>query len=164
MQWIGPPKIDFIGDDFNRHQMSFSRYAASAAATVLTTFIWELIARKKSSQKKPSVAIAWCATQSKYGWSRLGRGFGWLSSYLTIVDLHDVWGTVEDLVRPTWNLIVSPFAFFSGYWQTAQKYKYPILVCLGSLLLVGSSVYLGPKFGLTRYLPSFRVITKFLVK
>jgi hypothetical protein len=144
--------------------MSLSRPAAAAVATVLTTCIWELIARKKSSRKKPSVAIAWFATQSKHLWSQIGRGFGWLSSYLTIVDLHDVWGTVEDLVRPSWNLLVSPFAFFSGYWETAQKYKYPILVCLGSLLLVGGSAYLSPNLGLTRYLPSLRAIPKLLAK
>lgn len=157
-------KIDYHHDHFRLIKMSLSTCLSLASAGLVGTFIWELVARKKSSRKKPSVAIAWTATKSKNLFTTIGRGFGWVSSYLTIVDLQDLCGTLDDLFRPTCNLMLSPLSFFKGYWETANKYKYPILVVLGSMLFFGGGFYLNSKFGLLNSLPPslHRVVPKFL--
>lgn len=140
--------------------MNFSHYFILGSTGLVGIFAWELVARKRSSNKKPSVALNWLATLSRSFFTGLGERVAWLSSYLTIVDLHDVWATLSDLAEPAAHLVASPFSFFCGYWKMAQEYKYPLLVCLGSALALGVGTYFGRKFGVTQYLPSLRSLPK----
>jgi hypothetical protein len=121
--------------------MTFKRIAVIITVSCLTIFTWELVALKHPSQFKPSVGITFLANQSYRAFSWLGRSFAWLSSYLTIVELQDLYRAAEDLLRPICNLFASPLAFVKGYLEFATTYKYPIIIGLGSSILLAVSVY-----------------------
>jgi hypothetical protein len=125
--------------------MKFKRIGLILITSCVAIFTWELVALKQLSQFKPSVGITFLANQSYRTFSQLGRGFAWLSSYLTIVELHDLYRAAEDLLRPIGDLLASPLAFINGYLEIAMGYKYPIIIGLGSSILLAVGVYAVPR-------------------
>lgn len=126
--------------------MRFKRIGLILAVSCVSIITWELVALRHASHMKPSVGVTMVANQAHRVFSHLGRGFAWMSSYLTIVDLQDLYRAVDDLTRPTLNLLTSPLAFVEGYWEIAKQYKYPLVIALGSSILLIVGVYVVPRF------------------
>lgn len=110
-------------------------------------FVWEYIARSKKSNIKPSVGIAWTADKAKLGFYEIGKIISRLSSFLTYIKLGEIYDTLYDLIKPTCDLVLSPFEGFKGYWDTACTYKYPAAVTLGSTVLCTALGYCWYLYG-----------------
>lgn len=106
-----------------------------------TLLLWEHIAKKKGSSKKPSTFFQFLATYVKNFWYTLGLWFAKLSSFYTYLNLNELYESALDLLSPIFSLIWSPLQFVRGYFNTALKYKYALLVFFGSVTLVGMMTY-----------------------
>lgn len=124
-------------------------------AGFIGVFAWEHIARKKKSDKKPSVMIAWSADNAKKLFTWIGGKFAWLSSFYNLIDMKDLKETANALIVPTWNLVTSPFWSLHAYYKTTRANQHPWVVVFGSMTL-GFAVFLGLHyFGIPAFLISF---------
>jgi len=72
----------------------------------------------------------------------LGEWAAYLSSYLTFIKLGDILKAFSDVMNPMLKLIFSPFQFIYGYVSFASLYEHPILVTIGSILIVFIILYI----------------------
>jgi hypothetical protein len=106
---------------------------------VATVFFWEHFGRLYLFPR-PSNGLKWVATTAVDAFTRIGRFLAYLSSFYTYIRLGDMVQTMSDLVIPIVKLVISPFYILYGYGTTLAKYKYPILIVLGSASLIAGSV------------------------
>lgn len=131
--------------------LALSQSCAVQAVKILsvmgvTLFAWEHIARTRRSNLKPSVGFNWVVPKVRGFFYKIGSGLSYMSSFLTYIQLGELGQTAHDLFLPVVQIFGSPFEVLRGYWDTAEKYKYPIIIVLGSLVLVA-----GGWFGWYRY-------------
>lgn len=105
-------------------------------------FLWEHIARKKQTDVKPSVGIAWTATKSKLLFTTIGTFLAKISSFYTCIDLSDLIKTAYELIVPTMSLLKSPLKTFKGYYEQAKTYTHSSIVFFGSLTLIALLFFL----------------------
>lgn len=113
-----------------------------SSAVAGAIFIWEHVARTKNSNVKPSVGINALANALRTGFYAFGKGLSKISSFLTFIELRDLYKTAEDLFKPTIELVASPLESVKGYWETAKTYKYPIVVAFGTVSIAVATMYL----------------------
>ena len=112
------------------------------------SFVWEHIARKRDSNIKPSVGIAWCSKQSKAFFNCIGSFLAKLSSFYTYINLSDFLQTAHDISKPTMSLLWSPYQLIKGYCTTALTYSSKTyLVGFGSLTLLTILTYVWYLYG-----------------
>ena len=124
----------------------------------ITTVIWEHIGKRYIWTVRPSVALIKVVAQSQKFWEWIGVWFGIISSYLTYIELGDLWRSVYDIVNPMIELIASPAWFFKGYLSIMIEFTYPYLIPLGSCLLVLTSMYICYHFNLFQRFSSTRLV------
>ncbi len=127
--------------------MTLLRICSGIFVILLSIFIWEHVARTSGSQFKPSVGITFVSETSKSMFYKIGVFLSKISSFLTYIKLGELFQTAHDLLKPTFELLGSPLQTLEGYWETALTYKYPIIVALGSVTLVGLLYCLWYYFG-----------------
>lgn len=130
---------------------------------VVSSIIWEYIAKRKKSNVKPSVGLTHTATFFSNGWRCLGELAAKISSFYTYLDFREIKEALHDLWKPIIELCFSWFQFFNGYFTTANLYNHPYLISFGSLTLLILLGWLGHYFDVwTKVLPmiSSRFITE----
>ncbi len=127
--------------------MSGSTFGGLLISTVIGTLTWEHIGRKRDIRYRPSVGLDFVSVKSRKLFRALGTKCAWLSSYLTQIDLKEIGVTINDVMKPTWDLVTSPFCAISGYVRTAAGYgRKQWMIYAGSAL---SIILLS--YGLYRY-------------
>jgi hypothetical protein len=81
-------------------------------------FVYEHTARLHSWWRF-SIALQWIADWSYEGFLKLGRLVAHLSAFLNFIDMEEVVKTLQSLLLPLWELIISPYGFFYGYGKVA---------------------------------------------
>ncbi len=129
----------------------------------LGTIVVEHIGRKFETEKRPSIILNKIADESKIAFKKLGTGFAWLSSYLTLADIKDIAISVHDVVKPSIELTTSPFYSVYGYIKKADTYgNKNWMIYTGSGLGVGLSVF--GYYKLSKRYPSMNFIAPAFVK
>lgn len=105
-------------------------------STMFTTFVWEHIGRKYNIWQRPSTAIQGIADCSRKIFTKFGALFAMLSNYLNHINLRKLGTTCHDLVKPTFDLVVSPIYALDCYFGIAEKCKSKEDVYVGSILLL----------------------------
>jgi hypothetical protein len=103
-------------------------------------FITEHIGRKAKTIFRPSVGLSYCADQAWWFWELCGNIFAKICSFYTYIDVTEIIETFIDLFTPMAKLVTSPLRFAYGYFNTADTYKYPFLIGLGTVTLMGITV------------------------
>lgn len=104
---------------------------------VITVF-WEHLASINNLQYKPSVVIGFVADKAILMWKFLGRMFGYLSSFITYLKFEALLTTIHTLAWEMWRLCLSPLWGIFEYFKVVFEYKLPILIVIGSLLIIGA--------------------------
>jgi len=115
-----------------------------ALTTTVGIITWEHVAKKKGSNKRPSIGLTKASEFSQGMFVVCGVKFAQLSSYLTKIDLKylreimgEIWQSTKDVLGPTCGILVSPFYLISGYCDTAIQYgkKRQLLIYAGSIFI-----------------------------
>lgn len=128
----------------------FKKYYLSILIPIVGIFLWEHVGRQKDYTQRPSIYLTWIAEKAQNLFEHIGRYFAWISSFLTKIDLGDILKTIHDLLKPIFDLIVSPFYFMIGYLDMASEYlSKSWLIYIGSAILfvlVWYGLYFGYKY------------------
>lgn len=114
--------------------------------SISSLFVIEHTAKKFNFNIKPSILIKYAADNSILIWQKIGIFFANISSFYTFIKFGELYETLLDLLIPIIHLLISPLNFINGYLAVAIKYKYPALIGLGSLTLLGILNYLYWKY------------------
>ncbi|AYV85065.1 MAG: putative ORFan [Satyrvirus sp.] len=133
--------------------ISYAFFAKIFGCCMLATLIWEHFGRRYNSRIRPSVMLTFLSEKFQKFFRIVGEYAAWISSYLTQIDLKDLFRTIGDIVNPAFGLIVSPLYFIYGYVMTAKTYLNKTwLIYAGSVILV--AVFMAGYHKLTFYYPS----------
>jgi hypothetical protein len=116
-------------------------YYPHLSAALLFVLVWEHICRQYKSTYRPSVFLRWCSDTAKSFFSLIGKYLAQLSSFYTYINLEEMKRTVSDVFTPLVELMFSPWYTVKTYLSTAAKYKYWILVPLGTLTFMVLAYY-----------------------
>jgi len=114
----------------------------------VSLYAWEYTALRKNFEYSPSLTINLIADQCIAFWKACGRTVAWLSSFLTIFDFADMFKAAERLLYPIFKIVVSWTHFFVAYVVEMNLYDHPILITIGSLLLLCAICYILYRFNL----------------
>ena len=106
-------------------------------AALFIIFLYEHVGRTYSLSR-PSTALSYVASWATWGFTHLGEGAAWISSFYTKLELLD---TLWALLVPLWDLVASPLCFCKGYVTASLRYTYPVLIVCGSITLLGALTY-----------------------
>jgi hypothetical protein len=109
--------------------------------------VLEYVSVKKNYNLRPSIPLFWLSTNLSRLFYDLGVFFADVSGYIhylvNMIDFKDfVNVTVNNLIRPTINVIGSPFMTVFGYVSELTVFEYPILIVIGSITLFVLGLYL----------------------
>ncbi len=108
--------------------------------TIVTIF-WEHVASINKFSFKPSVIIGFIADKAIVMWEFIGRIFGHLSSFITYLKFEELYKSVHTLGKEIWRLLASPLYGIREYFNVAYEYRWPVLIGIGSLLILGAVAY-----------------------
>ena len=128
--------------------------ATCLGISIIFIIVLEHLARINNSNKKPSVLIRWIADKSISFWKWLGRKFAWVSSFLEYLKLSELGLTILDILKPTYEFLISPFYSIKEYYNNVMSYKHPWIIICGSIVLVISTIQLTRYVDLTKYIKS----------
>lgn len=126
----------------------YSTYLYGTAIVSLIIFFWEHFARKYEFKRcapngsayqvklKPTVIIGFLAKKSKTFWSYIGWFIAKISSFYTYIDLGDLTKTAQELSIAIGKFVITPVYSVRQYWNTADTYKYPIMIILGTVTVI----------------------------
>ncbi len=137
------------------------RSVGIASAVTTGLIVWEHVARKHDVLIRPSKGLIYVGDKSQAFFTGVGYLCARISSFYTYIDLSDFGQTLQDLFGPLGRLLISPSYIFRGYLDTMSKYKYPILIVIGSLTLIGGLIFLKkkyPNFNYYELLTNFRSV------
>lgn len=109
----------------------------------------EHLGRTHNWSYKPSVALNSLSTVVGNLFTHIGRAFARLSSYLEFIRLYDLGITIADLLFPVIEMCFAPLYFLRGYLSETVLYEHPILILIGSCILL-----LGVPFYMSKYFPN----------
>lgn len=115
-------------------------------------FLWEHTARTNKSNYKPSVAINFCSEKAKLLFKIIGTNIAKLSSFLVYIKFEELYATLYDIVKPTYELCMSPIEIIKGYADKASTYKTPGMIAIGSITLICGIMYGWYRLG--HYIPA----------
>lgn len=104
---------------------------------------------------RPSTAIKFTATQCQNLFELIGKGFAKLSSFYDLIDLTELKVTIDDVFRPSFETVISPWYFINGYNSQMNLAKSPTFILFGSLTLAIIVSYLARKYGLDQRLLNY---------
>jgi hypothetical protein len=108
----------------------------------ITLVSWEHLSKIHESQIKPSIYITHIATRSRSVFEYIGKQFGRLSKFITYLKFEELFITITDVLNPLFNLCTSPFYIIKGYTDVVLEYKWPVLICIGSTIIICGVLYL----------------------
>lgn len=112
-------------------------YVKAIGAVSAAMFIGEFAGRKYKVVYRPSFFMKKAASGCINFYTKAGKAFAWVGSYLTEIDLKEVTETAVALGKPTFDLVKSPFYTFVGYAEKAASYgNKEWMIYIGSSLLV----------------------------
>lgn len=113
---------------------------------VLAVVIWEHCARinQFSTWCRPSALLDLVATLSWDFFAWLGRGFAYLSSFITYLHLDEFWATIKALMEPIIKILGSWIAIPVDYCHVAVSYATPVAVFIGSAVLITLGMHFLP--------------------
>lgn len=82
--------------------------------------VWDITAKRYRSRYQFSILFEHCFRLAKYCWERLGVFTAYLGSYLTVIDLQEVYRAMYDIVRPVVNVLISFRYFVPSFCSTAE--------------------------------------------
>ncbi len=137
--------------------LSIKSFILTGSAFV-TILFWEHFARIKDVEFRPTIGINLVTNYFVKCWKWLGKMFAIISSYFHIfVDLYDyivdhlgkfiksiieflqldeMWNSFTGLFESLWNFCFSFVSFFGGYFEAVGNHKTPLLIVLGSFVLI----------------------------
>jgi hypothetical protein len=134
----------------------------SVAAIGAGAFLWELIARKKNSNIKPSVGVKYVADLSQQLWETVGYYIAKISSFYDLINIEELKVAFQELFLPLFRFCISPLYTAKGYYDTVGTYKYPVMIIAGSLTLIAAILFVGSKYYGQSFLTEF--MNKFTAK
>jgi hypothetical protein len=129
-------------------------------ASFCLVFAWEHVARITDLTFKPSVFLDWCATWARVAWTWIGASAARISSFLVDLHLEDGLKTLDALLRPTVQLIVSPYYAIKEYSITMLEYKIPVTIVIGTIILLIVFVWIADCCIRYQYGVSFLAISR----
>lgn len=129
-------------------------------STVVGTVFFEHIARVNDVQFKPSVFVRRLSTVSENIFQIIGEHFAHISSYITVLKIKELFITTYDLLKPTVHLVLSPFYMIDAFIEEAHEYKYPIMIAIGSGLLLSLAISVLYRQKIMEFIKDFRNIKK----
>lgn len=115
---------------------------------LLALFGWEHSCRLHKIQYRPTVALDALTKKSRQLFTFIGASLANLSSFLTWIDLTEVYGTLYGLFWSGSDLALSFLYVLKGYFDQACRYvKRSYLVYLGSLILILIMAYVYVSMG-----------------
>jgi len=127
-----------------------------------TILIYEHIGRRYDIIVRPSVGLEYVANKSIDFFKKIGILFAWVSSYLTEIDLYDMYQTLYDIVTPLIKLLFAPFYFCYGYLLEVATYENKWwMIYVGSGIIIAMLIFISYKL-LCRYPESS--ISKYIFK
>lgn len=105
-------------------------------ATIVGVVALEHVGKKLKWDKKPSVLLTAAAEKSSEFWELCGKYVAIASSFYTHIDISEFTATCRNLVVPAAKLVISPFKTIKGYIDTAETYKHPGLIAVGTVTIV----------------------------
>ena len=109
--------------------------------TILGVFLGEHLGRLYDITYRPSFYLWWTANKAQYFWEVGGRIFAIASSFVHELKLEEIFLSIRSLAEPSIRIVFSPFHFFKGYSKVMEAYKFPILITVGSVILVALALY-----------------------
>ncbi len=120
-------------------------------SSFFTAYIWEYMANRFQSKTKPSTTLTSIAktTHSAFEW--IGSIIALINSYLTYVNIADLFGSFRDLCEPICGIFIAPFSMVQGFIDKAKSYGHKEYLIYGGTTasVVGLSVayrYLYQRF------------------
>jgi hypothetical protein len=104
--------------------------------TILGVFLGEHFGRLYDFTYRPSFYLWLIANKAQYFWELGGRVFAIVSSFIHRLELEEMFLTVRIIGEPIFRIVSSPIYFLKAYSKEMETYKFPILIGLGSIILV----------------------------
>ncbi len=139
-------------DDNNKPRVdAFARGKSllyAALSLVGAVWIWQYAALRAHWQARftPAHLLNEVACHAERCWSALGRLLATLSSFILWLELNLVWRSLRALLEPLARLLVSGGYLLQGYLDATFTYAQPLLIPLGSALLVAALVLVAVRF------------------
>jgi hypothetical protein len=107
-----------------------------ASLFMFSILVWEHVGRGHEMNFRPSIGLKIVAGWAQDFFTRFGKFFAWVSSFLTNIDLQEVWKTIYDIGRPIFDICTSVFYFAKGYVEYATEFVNKTwLVYVGSIVV-----------------------------
>jgi len=105
--------------------------------SIIFAVIYEHVGRLYGTIYRPSTFLIKIASICRQCFRIAGENMAWLSSYLILIDIKEIWRTVNDIGRPTIDIIISPVHFLYGYYTVAKTYADKTsMIYIGTLLIM----------------------------
>ena len=119
----------------------YTHILVAVLAICVTLFGWEYAAVRQELDYSPSITLNFIATKFSEFFEAFGRLIAWISSFLTIFDIDDMYTAAAQLLNPIVSIFTSWFYFFVGYVSEMNLYDYPYLVTFGSIIIIIAIFY-----------------------
>lgn len=115
--------------------------------TLLALWIWEYIGIRVRKQLNcgflsPTTIINLLTHYAKICFNHIGRLIALISSFYVYLRLEDFFYAGWDLLRSTWNLLLSGFEMMHGYFATSLTFKRSYLIYIGTST-IGAAIIVG---------------------
>lgn len=138
------------------------RIVIVSLATPCIAILWQYIGKKYGTTVLPSVFLTSLSTRLQNVWSWVGKAFAYVSSYLTYINLTELWQAVHEVFNPLFGIFSSPAQFVIGYCKYINEHvakNMTYLIPIGSVMLVLLVLYFSNKYNLHRRLGLVKLFT-----
>jgi len=104
---------------------------------ILALFATEHLTKHHYPSLKPSIFIKFVGDFLENIFTEIGHHLAYFSSFYTYIKLEDLYDTFLNLINPVIEVVGSPVSLLKGYLEVSLEYKYPFLVVLGTITLIG---------------------------
>lgn len=114
--------------------------------TILGVFLGEHFGRLYDFTYRPTFYLWLIANKAQDYWEIVGRVFAIVSSFIHRLELEEMFLTIRIIGEPLFRIISSPIYFLKAYSKEMETYKFPILIGVGSIILVIFGNYMYAHF------------------
>ena len=118
----------------------------SLSVLFVFTIICEDVEKRYDITYRPSFFLSKISKFLTDTFEYIGEIFAKLSSFYTYINIDSLKKTLEDLIKPIFTSMMSPFYIVKGYALEIDLYEHPYIVFLGSVTLVALVLALLYKF------------------
>lgn len=109
----------------------------------LFLLVVEHVGRINDIEKRPSYFLEIFSKYAKDTFEFIGAQFARLSSFVLYLQMDKIMITLRDVLKPTFNIIISPFYTLNGYVRHALTYEYKSWqIYLGSAVIMAIFSYI----------------------